>query len=174
MVVKTKQNKSMKRTGHPESNIVIFTSAKGGSGCSFLANVVASYMAQKTTLNVLLLDMNTGRMGSRIVFDINGPDVRDLGDLIVKPGDINIDFADITVVMQNSGNALLGIGYGAGEKRAVDAARKAIENPLLETNIDKATSIIFAVAGGTDLTPTEVQEAANVIEEIIDADVNMI
>jgi len=97
-----------------------------------------------------------------------------ISDLITKPGDINIDFADIKVVMQNSGNALLGIGYGAWEKRAVDAARKAIENPLLETNIDKAKSIIFAVSGWTDLTPTEVQEAASVIEEIIDPDVNMI
>ncbi len=97
-----------------------------------------------------------------------------ISDLIIKPGDINIDFADIKVVMQNSGNALLGIGYWAWEKRAVDAARKAIENPLLETNIDKAKSIIFAVAGGNDLTPTEVQEAANIIEDIIDSDVNMI
>ncbi|HPC34478.1 MAG TPA: cell division protein FtsZ [Candidatus Absconditabacterales bacterium] len=100
--------------------------------------------------------------------------IKGISDLITKPGDINIDFADIKVVMQNSGNALLGIGYGAGEKRAVDAARKAIENPLLETNIDKAKNVIFAVAGGTDLTPTEVQEAASVIEDIIDPDVNMI
>ena len=96
-----------------------------------------------------------------------------ISDLITKPGDINIDFADIKVVMQNSWNALLGIGYGAGEKRA-DAARKAIENPLLETNIDKAKNVIFAVAWGTDLTPTEVQEAASVIKDIIDPDVNMI
>jgi len=73
--------------------------------------------------------------------------VQGISDLIVKPGDINIDFADIKVVMQNSGNALLGIGYGAGEKRAVDAARKAIENPLLETNLDGAKNIIFSVAG---------------------------
>lgn len=100
--------------------------------------------------------------------------VQGISDLIVKPGDINIDFADIKVVMQNSGNALLGIGYGAGEKRAVDAARKAIENPLLETNLDGAKSIIFSVAGGHDLTPTEVREAAAVVEEIIDDDVNMI
>ncbi|HOQ78847.1 MAG TPA: cell division protein FtsZ [Candidatus Absconditabacterales bacterium] len=100
--------------------------------------------------------------------------IKGISDLITKPGDINIDFADIRVVMQNSGNALLGIGYGAGEKRAVDAARKAIENPLLETNIDKAKNVIFAVAGGLDLTPTEVQEAASVIEDIIDPEVNMI
>jgi len=100
--------------------------------------------------------------------------VQGISDLIVRPGDINIDFADIKIVMQNSGNALLGIGYGAGEKRAVDAARKAIENPLLETNLDGAKSIIFAVAGWYDLTPTEVREAAAVVEEIIDSDVNMI
>ncbi len=97
-----------------------------------------------------------------------------ISDLITKPWDINIDFADIRVVMQNSWNALLGIGYGAWEKRAVDAARKAIENPLLETNIDKAKNVIFAVAWGLDLTPTEVQEAASVIEDIIDPEVNMI
>ncbi|MDR0369622.1 MAG: cell division protein FtsZ, partial [Candidatus Peribacteria bacterium] len=100
--------------------------------------------------------------------------VQGISDLIVKPGDINIDFADIREVMSNSGNAMLGIGYGAGEKRAVDAARKAIENPLLETNLDGAKKVIFAVSGGLDLTPVEVQEAATVIEEILDDDVNMI
>ncbi|GHV24997.1 cell division protein FtsZ [Bacteroidia bacterium] len=100
--------------------------------------------------------------------------VQGISDLIIKPGDINIDFADIREVMSNSGNALLGIGYGAGEKRAVDAARKAIENPLLETNLDGAKKVIFAVSGGLDLTPVEVQEAAAVIESILDPDVNMI
>ena len=96
-----------------------------------------------------------------------------ISDLIVKPGDINIDFADVKAVMQNSGNALLWIGYGAWEKRAVDAARKAIENPLLETNLDKAKNVIFAVSGWEDLTPAEVQEAASVLEEILDKNVNM-
>lgn len=100
--------------------------------------------------------------------------VQGISDLITKPGDINIDFADIREVMLNSGNALLGIGYGAGEKRAVDAARKAIENPLLETNLDGAKKVIFAVSGGMDLTPIEVQEAAAIVEEILDPDVNMI
>lgn len=98
--------------------------------------------------------------------------VQGISDLIIKPGDINIDFADVKAVMTNSGNALLGIGYGAGEKRAVEAARKAIENPLLEENLDGAKSIIFAVTGGHDLTPAEVREAAAVVEEIIDPDVN--
>ncbi len=98
--------------------------------------------------------------------------VQGISDLIIKPGDINIDFADVKAVMTNSGNALLGIGYGAGEKRAVEAARKAIENPLLEENLDGAKSIIFAVTGGHDLTPAEVREAAAVVEEIINEDVN--
>ncbi len=98
--------------------------------------------------------------------------VQGISDLIIKPGDINIDFADVKAVMTNSGNALLGIGYGAGEKRSVEAARKAIENPLLEENLDGAKSIIFAVSGGHDLTPAEVREAAAIVEEIIDPDVN--
>ena len=97
-----------------------------------------------------------------------------ISDLITKPWDINIDFADIKEIMLNSGNALLGIGYWAGEKRAVDAARKAIENPLLETNLDGAKKVIFAVSGGSDLTPIEVQEAAAVVQEILDPEANMI
>ena len=97
-----------------------------------------------------------------------------ISDLITKPGDINIDFADIKEIMLNSGNALLGIGYGAWEKRAVDAARKAIENPLLETNLDGAKKVIFAVSGGSDLSPYEVQEAADVVQKILDPEANMI
>ena len=97
-----------------------------------------------------------------------------ISDLITKPWDINIDFADIKEIMLNSGNALLGIGYGAGEKRAVDAARKAIENPLLETNLDWAKKVIFAVSGGSDLSPYEVQEAADVVQKILDPEANMI
>jgi len=100
--------------------------------------------------------------------------VQGISDLIVKPGDINIDFADIRTVMADSGNTMLGIGYGAGENRAKEASRKAIENPLFETNLDGAKKVIFAVSGGADLTPVEVQEAASVIEEILDKDVNMI
>lgn len=72
--------------------------------------------------------------------------VQGISDLIIKPGDINVDFADVKVVMENSGNAMLGIGYGAGENRAVNAARQAIENPLLDTNLDGAKNVIFAVA----------------------------
>lgn len=100
--------------------------------------------------------------------------VQGISDLIIKPGDINIDFADIKKVMKDSGNALLGIGYGAGEKRAIDAARKAIENPLLETNLDGAKKVIIAFTGNHDLTPIEVQEAVSIVEEILDTNAEII
>lgn len=97
-----------------------------------------------------------------------------ISDLIVKPGDINIDFADIKVIMENSWTALLGIWYWEWENRAVDAARRAIDNPLLEARLEWAKNIIFAVTWWEDLTPIEVQEAARVVEEIADEDANII
>lgn len=100
--------------------------------------------------------------------------VQGISDLIVKPGLVNVDFADVKVIMKDSGTALLGIGYGEGENRAVEAARRAIDNPLLDTRLEWAKSILFVVTGGEDLTPIEVQEAAKVIEEIKDEDANVI
>jgi len=100
--------------------------------------------------------------------------VQGISDLVIKPWLINIDFADISVIMKESGTALLGIGYGEGENRTVDATRQAIENPLLEAKLEGAKNIIFAVTGGEDLTPTEVQEAASIIEWIAAEDANII
>lgn len=93
-----------------------------------------------------------------------------ISDIIIRPGMVNIDFEDVKRAMSNSGNALLGIGYWTGEKRTVEAARRAIENPLLETNLDGAKKIIFVVAWGVDLTLFEVQEASAIIEDIKDPD----
>lgn len=100
--------------------------------------------------------------------------VQGITDLIIKPGLINIDFADIKRIMLDSGTAVLGIGYGEGENRAVEAARRAIDNPLLDAHLDWAKNIIFAVTGGEDLTPVEVQDAARIVEEIADPDANII
>lgn len=100
--------------------------------------------------------------------------VQGITDLIVKPGLINIDFADVKVILSNSGNAMLGIGYGEGENRAVEAARKAIENPLMENRLTGAKNIIFAVTGGSSVTPMEVREAAAIVEEIADPDARII
>lgn len=94
--------------------------------------------------------------------------IQGITDLIQKPGMINVDFADVKNFMSESGTAMIGIWYGAGENRATDAARKAIESPLLESQLDRAKSIIFAVTWGQDLTPMEVNEAASIVEDIID------
>jgi len=91
-----------------------------------------------------------------------------ISDLITMPGIVNLDFADIRSVMENAGSALMGVGIGAGEKRAEDAARMAINSPLLEVSITGARGVLFAVAGGDDLGMLEVQEAARIITESVD------
>lgn len=94
--------------------------------------------------------------------------VEGISDLITMPGIINVDFADVKAIMKNAGSALMGIGTGRGDKRAEDAARLAINSPLLETSIDGAKGVLFAVAGGDDMTMIEIQEAARVITESVD------
>src|SRR3989344_1191769 len=91
-----------------------------------------------------------------------------ISDLITMPGIVNLDFADIRSVMENAGSALMCVGIGAGEKRAEDAARMAINSPLLEVSITGARGVLFAVAGGDDLGMLEVQEAARIITESVD------
>jgi cell division protein FtsZ len=100
--------------------------------------------------------------------------VEGISDLITMPGIINVDFADIRAIMENAGPALMGIGMGSGEKRATDAARAAINSPLLDISINGARGILFAVAGGEDMTMFEIQESAKVITESIDKDARVI
>lgn len=94
--------------------------------------------------------------------------VEGISDLITMPGIINVDFADIRSVMENAGSALMGVGVSSGEKRAEEAARAAINSPLLEVSITGAKGVLFAIAGGDDLGMLEVQDAARVITESID------
>ncbi len=100
--------------------------------------------------------------------DILKQAVEGISDLITMPGIINVDFADIRSVMENAGSALMGIGTSSGEKRAEEAARAAINSPLLEVSITGAKGVLFAIAGGDDLGMLEIQEAARVITESID------
>jgi cell division protein FtsZ len=94
--------------------------------------------------------------------------VEGISDLITMPGIINVDFADIRSVMENAGSALMGVGVSSGEKRAEEAAQKAINSPLLEVSITGAKGVLFAIAGGDDLAMLEIQDAARVITESID------
>ena len=96
-----------------------------------------------------------------------------VSDLITIPGVINLDFADLQSIMQNAGSALIGIGYGSGENRAVEAARSAIDSPLLELSIAGAKWLIFNITGGMDLSMFEVEEAARIITEACDSDANI-
>jgi cell division protein FtsZ len=100
--------------------------------------------------------------------------VEGISDLVTSPGIINIDFADIRAVMENAGPALMGIGYASGEKRAEEAARTAINSPLLEVSIAGAKGVLFSIAGGDDLTMFEIQDAAKVITESVDPNARII
>ncbi len=100
--------------------------------------------------------------------------VEGISDLITTPGIINIDFADIRTVMENAGSALMGIGKASGENRAIEAAKAAINSPLLDVSITGAKGVLFSIAGGEDLTMFEIQDAAKVITESIDPEAKII
>ncbi len=100
--------------------------------------------------------------------------VQSISDLIAVSGLVNLDFADVKAVMQNRGNALIGIGIGVGENRAIEAAKQAVNSPLLETSISGATDAIVNVTGGTNLTLLEVDDAAELVRQSANTDVNII
>jgi cell division protein FtsZ len=100
--------------------------------------------------------------------------VQGISDLIAVPGLINLDFADVKTIMSNQGTALIGIGVAKGDGRAVEAAKKAISSPLLETSIEGAQGILMNITGGSNLSLYEVQEAADIVGSAADKDLNMI
>lgn len=106
--------------------------------------------------------------------DILKQAVEGISDLITMPGIINIDFADIRAVMESAGGALMGIGRASGEKRAEEAAKLAINSPLLEVNINGAKGVLFSIAGGDDLTMFEIHDAAKLITESVDPNAKII
>lgn len=108
------------------------------------------------------------------VDDVLRQGVQGIAELITVPGLINVDFADVKAIMENQGSALMGIGQASGENRAVDAAKAAIDSPLLELSIDGAKGILFTVTGGQNLGMYEVNEAARVITGSADANAKII
>ncbi len=99
--------------------------------------------------------------------------VQSIAELVTTPGEINLDFADVKSVMSHAGPSWLGIGTGSGERRAVMAARAAVSCPLLEVSIEGARGVLFNITGGTDLTLSEVNAAADAIQEVVDPDANI-
>ena len=110
----------------------------------------------------------------RVVDDVLRQGVQGISDLITIPGLINLDFADVKTIMRDAGSSMMGIGVATGDNRAVEAARGAVNSPLLEVNIQGARGILFNVTGGSDLGLFEVNEAAEVIREAADAEANII
>ncbi len=111
----------------------------------------------------------------RLADDVLRQAVQGISDLIVVPGEVNLDFADVKTVMENMGMALMGTGTASGEHRAVEAAQRAISNPLLEEqSIQGARAILINITGGEDLTMAEVGEACAVIQQAADEEANII
>ena len=100
--------------------------------------------------------------------------VKGIAELITTPGLINVDFADVRSIMQNSGTALMGMGVGSGDKRAMAAIKQAISSQLLDVNIEGAKGVLFNIVGGPDLSMTEIDEAASIIAKSVDADADII
>ncbi len=110
----------------------------------------------------------------KIVDDVLRQGVQGVSDLITRPGIVNVDFNDVKAVMADGGSALMGIGIASGENRATEAAKAAINSPLLELSIDGAKGVLFNVSGASDLGMLEINEAANIITENIDPNAKVI
>ncbi|MGH2916653.1 MAG: cell division protein FtsZ [Solirubrobacteraceae bacterium] len=110
----------------------------------------------------------------RVADDVLRQGVQGISDLVTLPGLINLDFADVRTIMSDAGNALLGIGMGSGERRAIDAAEQAVASPLLETSVEGARSILLSITGGPDISLWEVNEAARAVAEAAHPEANII
>lgn len=122
-----------------------------------------------------IIDKKTSLLDAfSVVDDVLRQGVQGIAELITVPGLINVDFADVKAIMENSGSALMGIGRSTGENRAVEAAKQAIASPLLELSIDGAKGILFTITGGSSLGMHEVAEAAKVITGSADEDAKVI
>jgi cell division protein FtsZ len=110
----------------------------------------------------------------RYADDILRQGIQGISDLIVTPGLINLDFADVRSIMKNKGLAHMGVGYGKGENKTIEAVRQAVSSPLLETTIEGATGVLLNVKGGLDLPLDQVYEAADLVKQVVDPSCNII
>jgi cell division protein FtsZ len=149
--------------------------SQGDEGLENLKNKVDTLITIPNDKILSIIDKKTPLNDAfAVVDDVLRQGVQGIADLITVHGMINVDFADVKAVMENAGSALMGIGYGTGENRASEAAKAAIESPLLELSIDGAKGVLFNITGGNDLSMFEVDEAAKVITEAADPDANII
>src|SRR5215217_5996011 len=144
-------------------------------GVEELAREVDTLIVIPNSRLLSVLDKSTSMVEAfRVADDVLRQGVQGISDLITLPGLINLDFADVRTIMSEAGQALLGIGMGTGERRAMDAVEHAIESPLLETSLEGARSILLSITGGRDLSLWEVNEAAKAVAEAAHPDANII
>jgi len=144
-------------------------------GIQELAEEVDTLIVVPNNRLLTVLDRNTSMVDAfRVADDVLRQGVQGISDLVTLPGLINLDFADVRTIMSEAGNALLGIGMGTGERRAIDAAEHAVSSPLLETSMEGARSILLSITGGRDMSLWEVNEAAKAVAEAAHPDANII
>jgi cell division protein FtsZ len=149
---------------------------KAGNGIAELAKSVDALIVIPNDRLVSLAGMKmTLKDAFGMVDNVCVNAVRGISDLVIAPGLINVDFADVRTIMTGMGRALMGTGYGKGDKRAIEAAQQAISSPLLEdVSINGATGILLNITGGPDLTLAEMNEACSLIAEAADPEANII
>jgi cell division protein FtsZ len=144
-------------------------------GIQALADEVDTLIVVPNNRLLSVLDKQTSMVEAfRVADDVLRQGVQGISDLITLPGLINLDFADVRTIMSDAGSALLGIGMGQGEKRAIDAAAQAVSSPLLETTLEGAKAILLSITGGSDLSLWEVNEAAKAVADAAHPDANII
>ncbi len=145
------------------------------AGIAALAEEVDTLIVVPNNRLLSVLDKSTSMVEAfRVADDVLRQGVQGISDLVTLPGLINLDFADVRTIMSGAGSALLGIGMGSGERRALDAAERAVESPLLETSMDGARSILLSITGGADLSLWEVNESAKAVAQAAHPDANII
>lgn len=148
---------------------------QANTGIEALKNSVDTLIVIPNDRLLEIVDKNTPMLEAfREADNVLRQGVQGISDLIAKPGLINVDFADVKTIMSDKGSALMGIGVATGENRAVEAAKKAISSPLLETSIDGAQGVLMNISGGPSLSLFEVQEAADLVTSAADEEVNVI
>jgi cell division protein FtsZ len=150
-------------------------SEQADRGVAALAEEVDTLIVVPNNRLLTVLDKQTSMVEAfRVADDVLRQGVQGIADLVTLPGLINLDFADVRTIMSDAGKALLGIGMGVGENRAVDAAIQAASSPLLETSMEGARSILLSITGGNNLSLWEVNEAARSVSEAAHPDANII
>ncbi len=137
-------------------------------------NVDTLLVIPNERLHTLSEDEITTENAFKMADDVLRLGVQSIAELVTVPGEINLDFADVQAVMRNAGPAWMSIGWGVGDNRAKEAAQQAISNPLLDVSIEGATGVLFNITGGSDLKLSELHDAAEVIQRVVDPDCNII